>query len=147
VDRRFWSSALLAAGLTGVVLAGAVPLFLKLEPRGGLRLLTPVELWLLSVFTLGALGVLLGSSVGLMGGTGRGAREGLRELRERADRLERATEGAGDEPGEARPAPASPRAEGDDGGKERADAGWWVAATGAFLLAVYALGWLAAGRG
>ena len=169
MDRRFWGSALLAALLCALVVAIAVPLVLRLEPRGGLRLLTPLELWLLSTFTLGILGILFGSSVALTGRGGRGAREGLSELIDRAEALDRARvearELAGAEPGRRAPGPApeegtpgrhrarlSAAPSGDPSSMEpeespgAVDAGWWVAASGAFLLLFYALVWLLAGR-
>lgn len=120
MDRRFWVSALGAALLAGGLVAGAVPIFLRLEPRGGLRLQTPVELWLLGVFTLGTVSVLLGLSVAVGGWfapsvTGR--------------------------------APERPRGPPEDGSDEEGamDPAWWVTAVGALLLALYGLGWLALG--
>lgn len=167
MGRRFWGSALGAALLVAAGVAGAVPLFLRLEPRGGLRLQTPTELWLLGVFTLGALAVLLGLSAAAGGWFGPSeARRGLERMRREADRLDarrrqeadgpaghggppaRAEPGSGPLP----PTEALPEGPGnalDAGLDPETDAGpdpaWWVTATGAFLLAVYGVGWLVLG--
>jgi hypothetical protein len=67
MGRGSWRSALAAAALAGVAVAGVVPLYLRLEPREGLRLLDPTELWLLGIFTLGMLCVLVGGSAAVGG--------------------------------------------------------------------------------
>lgn len=170
MGRRFWGSALGAALLAAAAVAGAVPLFLRLEPRGGLRLQTPTELWLLGVFTLGALAVLLGLSAAAGGWLAPSeARRGLERMRREADRLDarrrRGADGAAGRRGPHDPhggpnapkesGPGSPPSteglpEGPSEGPGAAldagmDAAWWVTATGAFLLAVYAVGWLVLG--
>lgn len=138
---RFWLSALAAAAGTAGLAGAALPLLLRLEPRGwaGPLVLTASEIWLLEVFTAGVLALLLGLA-GLGGGwfDARGVRDAL----EREEAAPEPGAGAGPErPGEEEGGTT------DREGRESGDTGpaWWLIAVGGGLLGIYATGWLLLG--
>ncbi|MBI4541346.1 MAG: hypothetical protein HY704_17725 [Gemmatimonadetes bacterium] len=115
---HFWVTALAAAAVVAGGTAAGVPLLVSLELRDPalVWLLPAHEIWLLAVFTEGALAVLLGGAA--LGGwlvRAPGVRDALEA---RAGGLR-----AGPEESGARPA-------------------LWVAAVGGCLLGIYLVGWL-----
>jgi hypothetical protein len=156
-----------AAVAVGALAAGLSALAPRLPIRGeGGVALEGVELWLLTVFTAGVLSLLAALSAWIgQGWGGRGAREGLAELRARSEALEAARIAAGSErasPGDSGVTASPPGTQGRQGragegpwegaaapGKAASEgevllpAGWF-AAVGGWLLLLYAGGWILA---